>query len=104
MPGGCAASSTCLVSFVILDGHYRLQAAIAEEIPPSFLVLSELQERDFAIDQENIRIPLEDSDHIWDIVPNIVRRPYYSQGGAREVPLFLAGALITTKGTLSDAL
>ncbi|MDH8458054.1 ParB/Srx family N-terminal domain-containing protein, partial [Klebsiella pneumoniae] len=35
-----------LGSFVILDGHYRLQAAIAEEIPLSFLVLSELQERD----------------------------------------------------------
>ncbi|HFN0608975.1 TPA: ParB/Srx family N-terminal domain-containing protein [Klebsiella pneumoniae] len=42
-----------LGSFVILDGHYRLQAAIAEEIPLSFLVLSELQERDFATDQDH---------------------------------------------------
>ncbi|MFK8260677.1 ParB/Srx family N-terminal domain-containing protein [Erwinia sp. AnSW2-5] len=36
-----------LGSFVILDGHYRLQAAIAEGIPPQFLVLSELAERTF---------------------------------------------------------
>ncbi|WP_455818622.1 ParB/Srx family N-terminal domain-containing protein [Pseudomonas cerasi] len=34
-----------LGSFVILDGHYRLQAAIEEGIPPQFLVLSELAER-----------------------------------------------------------
>lgn len=34
-----------LVSFVILDGHYRLQAAIEEGIPPLSLVLSELNER-----------------------------------------------------------
>ncbi|NDO82124.1 hypothetical protein CJP72_15530 [Citrobacter sp. NCU1] len=35
-----------LGSFVILDGHYRLQAAIEEGIPPEFLVLSELNERE----------------------------------------------------------
>ncbi|WP_213132931.1 hypothetical protein [Citrobacter sp. FP75] len=39
-----------LGSFVILDGHYRLQAAITEEIPPSFLVVSELNERVIAGD------------------------------------------------------
>lgn len=34
-----------LASFVILDGHYRLQAAIEEQIAPQFVVLSELSER-----------------------------------------------------------
>ena len=33
-----------LASFVILDGHERMQAALAEGIPPQFLVLSELSE------------------------------------------------------------
>ncbi|MGK3115660.1 ParB/Srx family N-terminal domain-containing protein [Candidatus Pantoea formicae] len=42
-----------LGSYVILDGHYRLQAAIEEEIPPSFLVLSELHEQDLASDQNH---------------------------------------------------
>ena len=42
-----------LGSFVILDGHYRLQAAIEEGTPPSFLVLSELNERNFPVDQEH---------------------------------------------------
>lgn len=39
-----------LGSFVILDGHYRLQAAIEEGMPPPFLVLSELGERTFPTD------------------------------------------------------
>lgn len=39
-----------LGSFVILDGHYRLQAAIEERLPPPFLVLSELAERTFPTD------------------------------------------------------
>ena len=34
-------------SYIILDGHYRLQAALAEGIPPRFLVLSELAEKTF---------------------------------------------------------
>ena len=42
-----------LGSFVILDGHYRLQAAIEEGIPPSFLVLSELGERTFPSNPEH---------------------------------------------------
>lgn len=42
-----------LASFVILDGHYRLQAAIAEGIPPHFLVLSELHEREFPSDPQH---------------------------------------------------
>ena len=42
-----------LASFVILDGHYRLQAAIAEGIPPQFLVLSELHEREFPSDPQH---------------------------------------------------
>jgi hypothetical protein len=42
-----------LASFVILDGHYRLQAAIEEGIPPLFLVLSELNEREFPSDPEH---------------------------------------------------
>lgn len=41
-----------LASFVILDGHYRLQAAIAEGIPPRFIVLSELAERQFMPDED----------------------------------------------------
>lgn len=40
-------------SFVILDGHYRLQAAMDEGIPPQFLVLSELREQTFAPDHEH---------------------------------------------------
>lgn len=39
-----------LASFVILDGHYRLQAAMEEGIPPEFLVLSELNEREYPSD------------------------------------------------------
>ncbi|EYU15150.1 hypothetical protein [Photorhabdus aegyptia] len=41
-----------LASFIILDGHYRLQAAIEEGIPPQFLVLSELSERTCVPDPE----------------------------------------------------
>ena len=41
-----------LASFVILDGHYRLQAAIDEGIPPEFVVLSELNERTFTPDPD----------------------------------------------------
>lgn len=51
-----------LGSFVILDGHYRLHAAITEEIPPSFLVISELNERVISGDpvhQERILRALE---------------------------------------------
>ena len=39
-----------LGSYVILDGHYRLQAAIEEQIPPLFLVLSELNETEYPAD------------------------------------------------------
>ncbi len=39
-----------LGSYLILDGHYRLQAAIDEQIPPSFLVLSELNETEYPTD------------------------------------------------------
>lgn len=42
-----------LGAFVILDGHYRLQAAIVEKIPPSFLVLSELREQQLSADQDD---------------------------------------------------
>ncbi|WP_352411088.1 hypothetical protein [Mixta sp. BE291] len=42
-----------LASFVILDGHYRLQAAIEEGIPPMFLVLSELNEREYQSSPEH---------------------------------------------------
>ena len=42
-----------LASFVVLDGHYRLQAAIAEGIAPDFLVLSELSEHDYPLDPEH---------------------------------------------------
>lgn len=42
-----------LASFVVLDGHYRLQAAIEEGIPPQFLVLSELKEQTLAPDPEH---------------------------------------------------
>lgn len=46
-----------LASFVILDGHYRLQAALEEGIPPLFLVLSELDEREYTPDaQHQLRI------------------------------------------------
>lgn len=41
-----------LASFVILDGHDRLQAALAEGIPPQFLVLSELSEQSWTPDEE----------------------------------------------------
>jgi hypothetical protein len=41
-----------LASFVILDGHERLQAALAEGIQPQFLVLSELRERVFTPDED----------------------------------------------------
>lgn len=42
-----------LASFVILDGHYRLQAAIEEGVPPMFLVLSELNEREYHSEPEH---------------------------------------------------
>ncbi|MCU5771133.1 hypothetical protein N5923_02785 [Erwiniaceae bacterium BAC15a-03b] len=42
-----------LASYVILDGHYRLQAAMEEGIPPQFIVLSELSERHFVPDAEH---------------------------------------------------
>lgn len=41
-----------LGAFVILDGHDRLQAALAEGVPPSFLVLSELSEQIHTPDEE----------------------------------------------------
>lgn len=41
-----------LGSYVILDGHYRLQAAIEEGIPPEFIVLSEFEEREFRNNEE----------------------------------------------------
>ncbi|ANR81074.1 hypothetical protein BBB57_11710 [Kosakonia sacchari] len=41
-----------LASFVILDGHDRLQAALAEGLQPQFLVLSELTERSYTPDEE----------------------------------------------------
>lgn len=41
-----------LASFVILDGHDRLQAALAEGIQPQFLVLSELSEQRYTPDEE----------------------------------------------------
>ena len=41
-----------LASFVILDGHYRFQAAREEGIPPEFLVISELNEQVFTPDPE----------------------------------------------------
>ncbi|BCQ70378.1 hypothetical protein PEQA60_43680 [Pseudomonas sp. Eqa60] len=37
-----------LASYVVIDGHYRLQAAIAENLAPSFIVLSATRERGFA--------------------------------------------------------
>ncbi|EPN9384364.1 hypothetical protein ROM48_17775 [Cronobacter malonaticus] len=40
-----------LASYVVLDGHYRLHAAMEEGIPPSFLVLSEYAEREFPVDE-----------------------------------------------------
>ena len=41
-----------LASFVILDGHDRLQAALAEGIQPQFLVLSEIGEQTFTPDEK----------------------------------------------------
>ncbi|WP_039057597.1 hypothetical protein [Enterobacter sp. Bisph1] len=41
-----------LASFVILDGHDRLQAALAEGIQPQFLVLSELAEQNYIPSEE----------------------------------------------------
>lgn len=41
-----------LASFVILDGHDRLQAAITEGIQPQFLVLSELSEQSWEPDEQ----------------------------------------------------
>ncbi|MGY5958656.1 Cytoplasmic protein [Kosakonia sp. BK9b] len=41
-----------LASFVILDGHDRLQAALAEGIQPQFLVLSELSEQNYTPTEE----------------------------------------------------
>lgn len=42
-----------LASFVILDGHDRLQAALAEEYQPQFLVLSELSEQSWTPNEES---------------------------------------------------
>ncbi len=41
-----------LASYVILDGHYRFQAAREEGIPPEFLVIGELHEQVIAPDPE----------------------------------------------------
>ncbi|AYH05572.1 hypothetical protein [Pectobacterium parmentieri] len=67
-----------LASFVILDGHYRLQAAIEEGIPPLFLVLSELNERVFPPEpehQERILRALEQQQH---------KNPGYSVEGINQ--------------------
>jgi hypothetical protein len=55
-----------LDSFVILDGHYRLQAALDEGIPPRFLVLSGLAEHHYQpddISQQKILHHLEKQSH-----------------------------------------
>lgn len=39
-----------LESYVILDGHYRMQAALETGIPPDFVVLSEIHEQRFTAD------------------------------------------------------
>jgi len=44
---------TGLASFVILDGHERLQAALLENIPPRFLVLSQLGNRVYSPNEDN---------------------------------------------------
>lgn len=39
-------------AYLIIDGHSRLQAAVEEKIPPQFLVLSGLMEREFSPDPQ----------------------------------------------------
>lgn len=52
-----------LASFVILDGHYRFQAAREEGIPPEFLVISELNEQVFTPDPEKQERILRSLEH-----------------------------------------
>lgn len=40
-------------AYVILDGHYRLQAALSEKIPPRFIVLSGLRYQTFEYDDSH---------------------------------------------------
>lgn len=48
-----------LASFIILDGHYRLQAAMEEGIAPDFLVLSEIATREYTPDSEAVQRKLD---------------------------------------------
>jgi len=44
-----------LASYIILDGHDRLQAALAEGIQPQFLVLSEIHEQIYTPSEETVQ-------------------------------------------------
>lgn len=60
-----------LASYVILDGHYRFQAAKEEGIPPKFLVLSELREQIWTPDPEHQARILRAIEHQQRKNPNI---------------------------------
>ena len=58
-----------LASYVVIDGHYRLQAAIAENIPPAFIVLSATQLREVTPCPEHQQRVLDSLSKRGDAVP-----------------------------------
>lgn len=42
----------CFDAYLIMDGHYRLRAAMLEHIAPEFIVISSVNELHYAMDQE----------------------------------------------------
>jgi len=48
-----------LSAYVIIDGHYRLQAAIETNIPPSFIVLSVIRMQEFSPPPESLQPVVE---------------------------------------------
>jgi len=58
-----------LASYVVIDGHYRLQAALAENLAPAFIVLSATRVRDFALSPEHQQRVMDSLRKRGDTVP-----------------------------------
>ncbi|WP_409297762.1 hypothetical protein [Pseudomonas sp. KCJK8993] len=58
-----------LASYLVIDGHYRLQAAIAENLAPSFIVLSATRTRNFTPSLEHRQRVMDSLRKRGDAVP-----------------------------------
>lgn len=67
-----------LSAYVIIDGHYRLQAAIETNIPPSFIVLSIIRPQEFSPPPESLQ-PVVDS-----LLKQRIRNPGFSVDALNE--------------------